>query len=75
MIQTGNHLKFIPFLDFISINMDNELKKLFDEYFYEREGFSLRAERFFDDCDAQDHAVLRKWLEAAFAAGFAASKN
>lgn len=41
----------------------------FEKYFYALEGFALRAERFYEDCDQADSKTLRKWLHAAFLAG------
>lgn len=52
-----------------------DLQEKFDDYFYENEGFSLRAERFYDDysnsfkSDAINPAIMVKWLQAAFYAG------
>ena len=48
-----------------------DLKKKFQEYFYELEGFSLRSERFFDEFkfeSAQEQKII-KWLEAAYRQG------
>lgn len=52
-----------------------ETKILFEDYFYECEGFALRAERFFDDCQESDMVIMKSWLEAAFAAGYAAKEG
>jgi hypothetical protein len=44
----------------------------FEDWFYEQEGFGLRAERFFEDeCerDMQLFIKMKKWLEAAYEAG------
>ena len=57
-----------------------ETKSTFDEWFYQLEAFSLKSERFFDDCehysncvgeDEQKEAekVFISWLKAAFVAG------
>jgi hypothetical protein len=54
--------------------------KTFDEWFYQLEAFSLKSERFFNDCehysncvdeDEQKEAekVFLSWLKAAFEAG------
>ena len=43
-----------------------DLKKKFQEYFYELEGFSLRAERFFDEFkfeSAQEQKITQVWIE------------
>jgi hypothetical protein len=44
----------------------------FEEWWYEQEGFGLRAERFFEEeCerDMQLFINMKKWLEAAYEAG------
>jgi hypothetical protein len=44
----------------------------FEDWFYEQEGFGLRAERFLEDkCerDMQLFINMKKWLEAAYEAG------
>ena len=50
-----------------------DLKFKFNEYFMTPEGFSFRAERFYDDVEtqrfAQDATLMVKWLEAAFIEG------
>jgi hypothetical protein len=52
-----------------------DLQEKFEEFFYENEGFSLRAERFYDDYEysfksgAPNPAIMVKWLQAAFYAG------
>lgn len=56
------------------------MNELFLEYFNELEGFTLRAERFYDDASIVDEdyrlRVMRKWLESAFYAGYeSALKN
>ena len=43
----------------------------FEDWFYEQEGFGLRADRFFEDeCerDMQLFINMKKWLEAAYEA-------
>ena len=49
------------------------LKQKFHDYFFELEGYSLRAERFYNDLSIEDKtqlAIIRKeWLEAAFMEG------
>lgn len=50
-----------------------DLKKKFEEYFHESEGFGLRSERFYADIESQrhkeDYEVMTAWLEAAFIQG------
>ena len=50
-----------------------DLKKEFEEYFHELEGFGLRSERFYADIESQrhkeDYEVMTEWLEAAFIQG------
>ncbi len=46
----------------------------FDDWFYERENFSLRCERFYDDLmqydmDMVDSGEIVKWLRAAYETG------
>ena len=44
----------------------------FDEWFYEQQNFSLRAEWFWDDAthyQGDNPEVLLKWLKAAYEAG------
>lgn len=55
------------------------MKESFQNYFHEREGFTLRSERFYDDVAAMIGNPLQTtshkaekmvaWLEAAFEAG------
>lgn len=46
-----------------------DLKQKFEQYFYEQEGFGLRAERFYADMDTGNAEQMRAWMEAAFLAG------
>lgn len=49
--------------------------KSFDDWFYEIENYSLRAERFWEEsgmADASFAANLEKWLKAAYEAGYEA---
>ena len=57
-----------------------ETKSTFDKWFYQLEAFSLKSERFFDDCDhylknedelqkKEGERILLSWLKAAFQAG------
>lgn len=56
-----------------------EIKKQFDEWFEEMEGFSFRYERFWDDFDyakdSKDNRSMVKWLRAAFEVGYYASES
>lgn len=45
----------------------------FDEWFYQQQNFSLRAEWFWEDVthyQGDNPEVLLKWLKAAFDAGY-----
>jgi hypothetical protein len=48
-------------------------QEAFLKYFNELEGFTLRSERFYFDCDIDDpqkrSQMLLKWMKAAFNAG------
>lgn len=56
-----------------------EVKKQFDEWFYELEGFSFRYERFWDDFDyakdSKDNRSIVKWLRSAFEVGYYSGLN
>ena len=44
----------------------------FEDWFYEQEGFGLRAERFLEEECERDMKLfieMKKWLEAAYEAG------
>ena len=51
-----------------------EIKKLFDEWFDELEGYSFRSERFWDDFDyakeTGDTKRIKRWLMTAFEMGY-----
>ena len=51
-----------------------EIKKHFDEWFYELEGFAFRSERFWDDFDyakeSKNNQLMVKWLRTAFEVGY-----
>lgn len=51
-----------------------EIKKQFDEWFEELEGYSLRYERFWDDFDyakeSKNNQLMVKWLRTAFEMGY-----
>jgi len=42
----------------------------FDDWFYEMEGYGLRAERFWSDYDAKDQIAMMKWLRTAHQMGY-----
>jgi NDP-sugar pyrophosphorylase family protein len=59
-----------------------EIKKQFDAWFEEMEGYSFRHERFWDDFDyAKDKndynsmKLMVKWLRTAFEMGYNASES
>ena len=56
-----------------------EIKKQFDEWFEEMEGYSFRYERFWDDFDyakeSKDCKSMVKWLRTAFEMGYYASES
>jgi hypothetical protein len=56
-----------------------EIRKQFDEWFEELEGYSLRYERFWDDFDyakeSKNNQLMVKWLRTAFEMGYNASES
>jgi hypothetical protein len=56
-----------------------EIKKKFDEWFEEMEGYSFRYERFWDDFDyakgSKDTQSMVKWLRTAFEMGYNACES
>jgi hypothetical protein len=56
-----------------------EIRKQFDEWFEEMEGYSFRYERFWDDFDyakeSKDNRSMVKWLRTAFEMGYNASES
>ena len=38
----------------------------FDDWFYELEGFSFRAEHFWGDFDAKNQIAMVEWLRTAY---------
>jgi hypothetical protein len=56
-----------------------EIKKKFDEWFEEMEGYSFRYERFWDDFDyakeSKNNQLMVKWLRSAFEVGYYASES
>lgn len=47
-----------------------QIHKLFDEWFYELEGFTFRSERFWDDFDNQNKNAILKWIRTAYRMGY-----
>ena len=51
-----------------------EIRKKFDDWFYELEGFAFRSERFWDDFDyakdSKDTQSMVKWLRTAYEVGY-----
>jgi hypothetical protein len=47
----------------------------FYEWFEELEGYHIREERFWDDCERGNKNELFEWLRAAFDLGFKAGRN
>jgi len=56
-----------------------EMKKQFEEWFEEMEGYSFRYERFWDDFDyakdSKNNQSMVKWLRTAFEMGYYASES
>jgi hypothetical protein len=56
-----------------------EIKKQFDAWFEEMEGYSFRYERFWDDFDyakeSKDNRSMVKWLRTAFEIGYDAGSK
>ena len=56
-----------------------EIKKQFEEWFEEMEGYSFRYERFWDDFDyakdSKNNQSMVKWLRTAFEMGYYASES
>jgi hypothetical protein len=52
-----------------------ESNEKFDEWFREIEGFHIREERFWDDCDQGNPEALFSWVRWAFHLGYEAGKR
>ena len=56
-----------------------EIKKQFDVWFGEMEGYSFRYERFWDDFDyakeSKNNQLMVKWLRSAFQVGYDACES
>jgi hypothetical protein len=56
-----------------------EIKKQFDEWFGELEGYTLRYERFWDDFDQaknkNDYKLMVKWMRIAYEMGYYACES
>lgn len=46
------------------------MKEGFEDWFYEMEGFHIRAERFWDDVASQDQKSILGWLRTAYQMGY-----
>jgi len=42
----------------------------FDDWFYEKEGFGLRSERYARDFDGQNWNVMVEWMKTAYQMGY-----
>lgn len=42
----------------------------FDDWFYELEGYHIRAERFWDDFASQDQKLMLEWVRTAYEIGY-----
>jgi hypothetical protein len=51
-----------------------EIKELFEDWFYELEGFGFRAEYFWSDfdyaCETKDYKRIVKWLRISYEMGY-----
>lgn len=47
----------------------------FEDWFYERENYSLRAERIYEEVPIEPRSSLIKWLVAAYQAGYEHSES
>lgn len=54
--------------DYLQLNKD--VKKIFEDWFWELEGFHFRAERFWDDYESNRRTEILDWLKTAFALGY-----
>lgn len=59
--------------------MNEQTKKVFDEWFNELEGFSYRSDRFWDDfyyaSKSGDTRCMTQWLQSALEMGYNAAVN
>jgi hypothetical protein len=46
------------------------MKDGFEDWFYEMEGFHIRAERFWTDYETQNRDVMIEWLRTAYQMGY-----
>lgn len=51
------------------------MNKQFDEWFWEIEGFDIRAERFWDDINNNRRQEIYQWLQSAYEMGYNAGKQ
>ena len=63
----------------VMVAQKREIKKQFNAWFEEMEGYSFRYERFWDDFDyakgSKDTQSMVKWLRTAFEMGYYASES
>jgi hypothetical protein len=56
-----------------------EIKKQFDDWFNEMEGYCFRSERFWDDFDyvkdSKENQIMVKWMRTAFQVGYDACES
>jgi len=56
-----------------------EIKKQFDDWFGELEGYCFRSERFWDDFDyvkdSKENQIMVKWMRTAFQVGYDACES
>ena len=60
-------------------NKNIDLDEAFKDYFHGLEGFSIRSERYYDDCEISDdqnrHRIMTLWAKELFIAGARAMAN
>jgi hypothetical protein len=51
------------------------MEEEFDNWFYELEGFSFRAEWFWNDFESQNRDAMLEWMRTAFEMGYNAGQR
>jgi hypothetical protein len=51
------------------------MKDEFENWFYEQEGFHIRAERFWTDYETQNRDSMMEWLKTAYRMGYEKSQQ
>jgi hypothetical protein len=46
------------------------MKDGFEDWFYEMEGFHIRAERFWDDYESKNRDAMIEWMMTAYQIGY-----